>query len=557
MPSIESRPPGERLRRLEDHEKNRHLDLCLVVCDPDGEEIYRVGGKWDRYANRGRGAYVGDAETGRVIKLRPSQVEAARWFAAWLENRRSWLAKRPGVKRPDHVLFLGGPRRGGKTVDAVLFVMSLCLEVPGAVTYIVSATIELREEIERLFAGDPTGSWKGLPAHWYEYFKTPQFKYYFANGSTCRNVSGAIPARMKRGKAHAVLINEAQEQAASVATYSVPSVIDTNGLAIFAANPPDKPKGQWINGFREKLRGIDEEGRPLCAEVEGQYFAVDPALNDTIDQGLRGAVAVTLAAIDEDAAKRDATGLWLPVGDLAYPKFIARPTDRGGMVGPPPDTLKDITREALRRARAPYNYDYVIGGDFQAAWAMVAAVFRVFERPTDRKQIYWLVDEVVVEGDEIDLSDDVIEKGYSPDNAIWIPDATGEMQDGKHSKRNTSFGKLQKQGWKVIPPNEKVSEGAKNAVNPRVYKRLGMMFKLMQEERFFVAPHCKIMVEALSKCPLHKGRYGGMVPYGDFSHPTDACGYPLWKLEPEIKKLPGRPLRLTDIAALPVGRTNR
>ena len=525
MGSIHYRP-AQRLALLENQEASRYVDMGLVVVGPDDAEIYRVGGKWDRE----RRCYAGEAETGRVVKLKHSQVEAAQWFAGWLDDKRA-------NKHRDHVLFLGGPRRGGKSFGGVLNIVSLCLETPGAVTWIISPTIELREEIERWFGGEPDGRWQGLPEHWVEYRATPQFKYYFENGSTCRNVSGAIPSRMKRGKSHGFLINEAQEQADAVATYSVPSVIDTGGHGIFAANPPDKPKGQWINGFREKLKGVDEEGRELVGEVQGQYFWIDPSKNDAIDQGVRAAVAVTLGAINEDAAKRDAAGQWLPVGELAYPKFIARPAQKGGMIAPVPDTLRDITRETLRRCGAPQR-DYVIGADFQEAYAMAASIYRVFERPSDKLPLYWLIDEVLVDGNEADLSDEILDLdgGYTQENSLWIPDATGEMQDGKHSKRNTSFGQLKRLGWRVIPPTEKVNEDSKNAVNPRVYRRLAMMYKLMEDGRFFVAPHCKIAIEAFAKCPLKKGRYGGHVPYGKYSHPTDGAGYPLWKLEPETKR---------------------
>lgn len=513
----------------------------MVVCTPDGEELYRVGGKWDRLANGGKGGYVGDAQTGRVVRLKWSQVKAGRWFARWLDDRRAG-------KHRDHVLMLGGPRRGGKTFGSIIFIWSLCLEIPGAITWVVSPTIELRGEIDRQFTGEPGGGWPGLPAEWYEYRATPQFTYTFPNGSFCRNLSGAIPSRMKRGKSHGFLINEAQEQTDAVATYAVPSVIDTGGLGMFAANPPDKPRGQWINGFREKLKGTDEEGRDLIGEIEGSYFWVDPALNDSIDQGLRGAVAVTLNAINPDSAKRDAAGLWLPVGDIAYPKWLARNVDKGGMIGPPPDTLRDITNEVLRRCginglRTGHGWRYVVGADFQdTSYCMVATIWRVFERPADKLPMYWMIDEAAIEGDETALGDEVLDldgyddDGYTLENAVWIPDATGEMQDGKHSKRNTSFGKLHKDGWRVHAPTIKVTADAKNAVNPRIYRRLAMMYKLMDEGRLFVAPRCKLAIEAFSKCPLHVGRYGGKVPYGKHSHITDSAGYPLWKMEPEEKK---------------------
>jgi hypothetical protein len=56
------------------------------------------------------------------------------------------------------------------------------------------------------------------------------------------------------------------------------------------------------------------------------------------------------------------------------------------------------------------------------------------------------------------------------------------------------------------------------------------------ERRFFVAPSCEWLIEALEKCPLRPARYGGRKPYGKYAHVTDSCGYPIWRLEDKARE---------------------
>jgi hypothetical protein len=58
-----------------------------------------------------------------------------------------------------------------------------------------------------------------------------------------------------------------------------------------------------------------------------------------------------------------------------------------------------------------------------------------------------------------------------------------------------------------------------------------MAYQLMDEGRFFVAPVCLWLIEALEKCPLGAARYGGKKPFGKYSHVCDAIFYPVWRLE--------------------------
>ena len=44
---------------------------------------------------------------------------------------------------------------------------------------------------------------------------------------------------------------------------------------------------------------------------------------------------------DPRAAQADDEGAWLPIGDVAYPRFDPRPVGEGGVVGAPPGGVTD------------------------------------------------------------------------------------------------------------------------------------------------------------------------------------------------------------------------
>ena len=117
--------------------------------------------------------------------------------------------------------------------------------------------------------------------------------------------------------------------------------------------------------------------------------------------------------------------------------------------------------------------------------------------------------------------------------SVIIPDASGEWQDAKHSGRESSFDILRADRWILYAPTEIQRPESQHAANPRVERRLSLMYQIMDEGRFFVAPGCSWLIEALEKCPLGAARYGGKKPYGRYSHVCDAVCYPIWRLEPK------------------------
>lgn len=279
----------------------RWIDLCLILrrkrraWGPMAETVLRVGGKWDRLL----GCYVGPADRAKIIDLQESQVESARWIASWLEARRANDPKRA------RLLMLAGPRRGGKTWLLTIAIVALCLDMPGAITWLVSPTLDKREEIDRTIK-------RWVPRTWWQYFKSPQFCFQFVNGSNAKNITGEIPTSLKRGRADAFLVNEAQMMSREVATNGFPAIIDGGGIVFLAANPPQNRKGEWVARVRESLIGEREP------RINGQFFELDPSLNEEIDHAAREDVATILEVLDPRAKKADHAGIWLPVGSRGY-----------------------------------------------------------------------------------------------------------------------------------------------------------------------------------------------------------------------------------------------
>jgi hypothetical protein len=284
-----------------------------------------------------------------------------------------------------------------------------------------------------------------------------------------------------------------------------------------------------------------------------KYFPFSSRDNTRIDSVARERVAGIVQLLDPRAAKADDEGAWLPVGDLAYPKWDPRTVEDGGLVGEPPEE-NDITQQALRDSHIyTKTYEMVAGADFQGRPHQAAVVLKVFGSREDGKRVYWVVDEMIVEGTERHLSVEAFDRGYKPETLCWIPDATGEFQDARHTQKETSFDILRSDRWSVYPPNEIKRPESTAAINPRVERRLAMMYQLMDERRFFVSPKCEWLLEALEKCPLRPARYGGKKPYGKYAHVTDCCGYPIWRLEEKAKEY-HRPLQPGDIRSVKIDR---
>jgi hypothetical protein len=521
---LRSRSLGQQIHELElaTRPTSRVVDLALALRRrKTGEILLGAGGRWDRIERR---FLPGPPERAWFIDLEESQVEFTRWFATFLRDLRQ------GRPRDISLALAAGDRRGGKTFDLLLCTIALLIDVPqidgsATVGWVVSANYQERDEIDKTIR-------EYIPSSWYTHRKAPHFLYTFLHGASLRNVSADDPETLKRGRVDVVLYNEAQKLPIAALTNGIYGTADKGGIALLAANPPRRQVGEWV---LELKKAIDAK------RVTGaKYFGFSSKDNTRIDQAARERVGGIVRLLDPRAAQAEDEGAWLPVGDRAYPRFDPRPVEEGGMVGRPPEA-GDIMSEVLRGAGIYTAYQLVAGADFQGRPHQAAVVLRVFGGRPDGKPVYWIIDEMIVEGTERHLSAEAFSRDYKPETLCWIPDATGEFQDARHSRRETSFDILRADRWNVYPPNEVQRPESQAAINPRVERRLALMYQVMDEGRFFVSSNCLWAIEALEKCPLRPARYGGKKPFGKYAHVTDSIGYPIWRLEPKAQLHHGPP----------------
>ena len=514
--------PADALRRqfrdhladLEQREASRYVDLAVAweAKSRPGETLAYFGGQWDQVEQR----YTGkDPDRCAVIKFNESQLELVQWAA--------WYAQERAAGRPrDFINLFGiGDRGAGKTYAAVAILGTLQVEFPylgsdPSIAWAVSRSHADRSEVDRTFQ-------QLFPSSWYVYHEWPHHAYRWVTGAQLFNASAdSVEGLRAKGRVDFLLINEAGIVGRTIPFNSTPRIKDRGGLAILTANPPQTLKGQWILDLAEKAEQAKEKGRSFHT----RFVRMLSEGNADIDHETGDLVADYLYDLDPRAAKADVEGLLVPIGDRAYFRFRKKEHLRDA------PQLGDITREFTQR-RLGRSFDYVGGVDFQGTPHHAAVICKIFG--TLSEPIVWVVDEFVAEeSTEDDLLDMVDERGYTPESLLWVGDASGQWQDGKHSKNGRdSFKVFQSRRWRIVPPAAKKSDKGEHSKNPPVEKRVGLVNKLLGDPtkglpvRLHVEHACTKIAEALKECPWVKARYGGK-PTGYYSHLSDALGYVIW-----------------------------
>jgi hypothetical protein len=491
--------------REEEEKRNsvtRYQDLCLIFRRrKTGDVLLSTGGKWDNYENKFLRGGTSTAKRAKIIDLEESQVEFSKWYSTWLD---AFIADEP---RDTRLVLTAGERRGGKTTIGLLSAIALAVGRPNSIVWVVSSTYQERDEIESAIL-------RFVPSNWYIYRGAPKYRFIFSNGSVVRNVSADDPETLKQGRVDLVFVNEAQKMQAGVLTNSLPGIIDCGGLTILAANPPRRAIGEWVRDLKEAI----DAKRVNSAK----FFGFSAKLNEQIDQQAREDVGSILRVIDPKVAAADDEGLWLPVGDVAYSHFAVNKH-----VIPPPyigDTTKDFLRSKMGRP-----YEYVNGADFQSTPHMAGVSVKIYKSP-DGRNIYHVVGEVLRDGTEDDFLDTVDESGiWTPENTLWVGDASGTWQDGAHKSGRVSFDIFKSRRWHILPPQRAKTEN-RRPKNPAVEDRINLVNKLLAQDRLYIAPQAQNLALSIKKCPVKFGK-----PYGRHSHITDALGYVLYYLEPAPK----------------------
>lgn len=489
-----------------ERQAKRYIDLCIDWEMPDGTHFFRAGGRWDQIEKR----WSGEPEQSRVFRLQESQVEAARWAAYWLQERRE------GRDRDFLSVFLYGDRGGGKTTLGVVVLVSALIMFPdfGGGTTIgwqVSKSHAERDELDREIAA--LFPYQGV---WYNYREWPKHVYRFVHGPTLTNVSADDPDTLKRGRVDFLFVNEAAKMGKRVPVNGIARLKDKGGFGFFTSNPPDDQRGRWVFDWWEKEREARENGQPYPV----RYLRVMSSGNATKDDATADQVERAIRDIDPAKAKADIEGLMLRPGQPAYWQWSKTKNLRAK------PQLGDITRQFLR-SRVGREYDYLAGADFQGTPHQAAVFYKVFG--TLDAPILWAVDEIVVDqATEEDLLSEVDDANYTPGSVLWIGDASGQWQDGKHSKQRDSFSVFKGRRWHILPPTKpKTTERV--ARNPPVEQRVKLTNKLLSDARLMVDPDtCPKLAEAFKECELRMGRYGRVIPLGFYAHLTDAAAYPIW-----------------------------
>lgn len=550
---------------------DRYVDALLVVEHPDGRELWRAGGLWDRVATapdgkRGWWSSARPAVPHRV-RLKQSQVEPdpvtgrsiADAIADWLDKMRRGIDDGRPI-----VLVAAGNRGSGKTfILGSLLAMTVALEWPRGAQFSVNLSDKQKREV---IAG-----WDKVarPEWTIREVRDPRDPFReFITGAQLYWRSGKAPEALREGGItfQYGFVNEGQDQPTEVGVNAVGAIRNVGALVGIATNPD--PDGGWIGDLKERIDAAPTPERPFF----GEWYEMRAALNDAISQAAQPKIAAALYAIDKDAADADARGMWKRRGQ-AYPFFStkARRVDLDGRfveghMGTPPDIgWRDVTREETAARFGGVGWDWVGGSDFQHDPGCCAAVGKLYRDPLG-ELILCIHEFIGAPGDERAFAQALEDRGYFPGDTdfegraippgrslVLIGDGTGDIQDATHRRGMPySFTQLKRYGWKVYPPMKHRS-GA--PCNPLIPDSLKQVDTILRAGWLLMAPACGepaaefcSLVDSAKKSVLNAS--GKFVKRGHYTHGMDGVRYLCWRFLPRNKLPAPARTRNADIAAM-------
>lgn len=623
-------------------DERRFIDMRLEFQAPDGARLLSAGGRWDlltdawattravevwtpeqgwgrqevvlrREELEARPAEAPPLCTAHIVTVEPSQIDYTLAFAEYL------YALHNDLPRPSMLDILAGNRRGGKTWIMVACVIAAALACPrrlqddGLVSPLVAWLVvpsypeqrEVHEDLQAVLQEREQrralpqlggrqdlrealevvadGFQRALPSTWYQYRPNPNNCYVFRHGAELYLKSANTPDSLKQGRVDIIGINEMQKIEGDAIIHCLGNAIDFGGLAIGAANPPRRVKGQYLLDLKQRW----EEGY-FVDEEDGQkvvrFFFIKPELNRRINQPARRKFRMIAEVVNPKLARADAEAEWDAIYDLAYLKWAnkkydpTKPTDESGnILEAVPAGWQDVTREVIgamqlrEYRRHPGTFSEFGGIDFNKYPWMAAVKIRAFRDPTRTDDGRWakglicyvLMDEARTDPDlgmfavEEEFADELQQprpdgKGWNPNDVLLIGDATGQWQNSKERKKggveagHSSFDLFKSGGWEIHAPTTikmKRKEGGPRATTwyrpPRVIESLDKVNELLGARRFFVLECCPHACEAFRKCSADDKT--GKPDDPKFSHITDAARYALWRAEAGINPRTGTP----------------
>ena len=410
----------------------KYVDLQLDLIDdsaPNQPRILRGGGRWSRRLRK----YIGHAPRGRDVRCHPGQVEAARWFAAWIA--RWWRHRFHGEPIPDderiYSLFLAGGQRSGKTWLGVALAVLYAAIIPGSIVWIVCPTENDFEEVEDYLKGL-------MPKAWYRRLGWPHWRYTLANGSKIVLRSGHKPEGLKKGDCDFLVINEAQQQRERVFNIARLRIARSGALVVACCNPPEQPVGFWVG---------DRVAAAERGEIQAKYFHVDPMDNPHIDHG---PMLSFKKEVDDRTFDIEVRGLFLGARDAVFHNWGRLENEKD-----PPPRAMNVT-QLFTRSQEGRAYDQVVGIDIQRR-PMVGVEFNWFKNPRaslrledwHRWVLMWAVREYVLDrSDEEGLSLAMLEAGLNPERTLLVVDASGDWQRVREGNEGKMTREFKKEIWK-------------------------------------------------------------------------------------------------------------
>lgn len=474
--------------------------------------IGTFGGRWDRELKD----YVGDAPMSRVVRLHPGQLDGADWFCEWL---RGYLrGDTPSSEKVFDVVFAGG-RRAGKSALMFTLGVAFALAVPGSTVCVVTPS--------DAFYSEPIAYLESImPEGWYVSLGAPHWSYFLANGSQIVIRSGQTAKRQKQGKVDLYLINEGQAVPTQSYTTLSAGVVDSGGLIITAANPPDiGDPGDWVTDV-----AIGADRGDL---IHARYFFFDPLLNPHVDQDALRALADKM---DQHTFDVQVRGMFLNRPDTVLHAWSRKDNEQ------PMPALGDCT-EAFVAHFEGRPLREIIGVDPQKFPWVAGLGFRAFRNPLapdsmDHAFLWCIRESFIEKGDEVDCARDFKAQGVEPSSSLVVMDASGEWQQGERTKEKQrpsyrgkgSFDMFRGEGFtNIVKPdpdmegNPDVADRVRGA-NARIGTKAGQRFVFVDPKR------CPKMVESIKHW---RTRPSGMPSRSSkHAHGGDVLTYVVWRFFP-------------------------
>lgn len=259
---------------------------------------------------------------------------------------------------------------------------------------------------------------------------------------------------------------------------------DLKKKAYYAMNPPSKSDWQyWL--FEKKLNPIDQEPLPDSDQYQSMLLTPKDNIEHIDPEYLK-----LLESMPKVERERFLLGLYSEVNDgVAYYSF---------------------SREKHVKTLDKKLGTVFIGQDFNVSF-MASIVFQFVDN------CFYVLDEICLENaDTYKTCDELIKRGYK--GARIIPDSTGR---NRKTSGMSDFDILTKAGFSI-----------ESTYNPFVKDRVNNANRIFQDNRCFIDPKCKKLINDLERVSWKNDKLDQTGDAKLLTHASDALTYGLWKLDP-------------------------